>query len=68
MSSAFDKWYAENGQRFDYDDALEVWNAAERQTLERAIQAIDESGARPMDIAAIRALTEKDVSKDKQHG
>ena len=35
----FNDWYSKHWQRFDYDEALEVWKEAERQALERALDA-----------------------------
>lgn len=64
----FDQAYAiANGPRFvELDDFRAGWDAGERQALERAIQALDESGARPMDIDAIRALMDQDASSEKE--
>jgi urease accessory protein UreF len=58
----FEKWLAE---RFPHSYTSRfaptmfiAWQAAEKQAFERAMEAVDEAGARPMDVDAIRALME----------
>jgi hypothetical protein len=58
--SGFDEFYERNWKRFDYDEALEVWQAAERQALERALATLERFG-KVSSADLIRALIENDA-------
>lgn len=77
--SAFNDFYSKNWQRFDYDEALEIWQAAERQALELAAQiCVEEANEHkpgPEDYShqacldceeRIRALMNQDASSEKE--